>query len=238
VRRGARRIRRGLGLALAALGLAGFALAVTACGGNDEVERVPTRPAASSPAGAAATVPANVPFALQAAFNDDPKLPGAYVRPNPGPDGRLLTRDDLEHFPNGTRIAICTEQQIARNEIGNCYHSNPPTSGPHALSPALFRVHEAAVPKENLVHNMEHGGVVIWHNTASGKAIALLAEITNESLADGLLVVMSPYPELEPETIALTAWTRLDKFAATGLTPERVRTFIQTHVRRFNPEGF
>jgi hypothetical protein len=94
------------------------------------------------------------------------------------------------------------------------------------------------VPKENLVHDMEHGAVVIWYSTANASAIATLARTANDAIAAGRFVVMSPYPDMEPDTIALTSWTRLDKFRTADLTPERIGTFISAHERRYNPEGF
>ncbi|MFQ6019567.1 MAG: DUF3105 domain-containing protein, partial [Dehalococcoidia bacterium] len=48
------------------------------------------------------------------------------------------------------------------------YNSNPPTSGPHAPRPADLGVHTTPVPKEALVHNMEHASVVVWYNCAGG----------------------------------------------------------------------
>jgi hypothetical protein len=43
---------------------------------------------------------------------------------------------------------------------------------------------------------------------------------------------------MEPETIAITSWTRLDKFPVSELTKERLQTFIDANHKRFNPEGF
>ena len=43
---------------------------------------------------------------------------------------------------------------------------------------------------------------------------------------------------MEPDTIALTAWTRLDKFSVEDFTAKRVEDFIAEHHKRFNPEGF
>jgi hypothetical protein len=43
---------------------------------------------------------------------------------------------------------------------------------------------------------------------------------------------------MESETIALTSWTRLDKFSASELTRDRVQEFINENHKRFNPEGF
>jgi hypothetical protein len=49
---------------------------------------------------------------------------------------------------------------------------------------------------------------------------------------------MSKYTEMEPDTIALTSWTRLDKFAAGQFEKKRVQDFISENEKRFNPEGF
>jgi len=43
---------------------------------------------------------------------------------------------------------------------------------------------------------------------------------------------------MEPETIAFTAWSRLDKFPVGELTEKRFRDFVDEHHKRFNPEGF
>jgi hypothetical protein len=210
------------------------------CDGDDGEAPAPTATPAPGPTTEASGTfdISNIAPWLRPAFDDDPRLPGVFVPPNPGPDGRFATRDDFEHFANGTLVPICTSQQVARDQIGNCYNSNPPASGPHAATAPPFRIYDTPVPKENLVHSMEHGGVVVWHNTSDQAAIRLLEEVVAEALSAGKLVVMSPYPDMEPETIAFTAWTRLDKFRVSQLTRERLREFIAVHDRRFNPEGF
>jgi hypothetical protein len=38
--------------------------------------------------------------------------------------------------------------------------------------------------------------------------------------------------------IAITSWTRLDKFPVGQLTKERLQEFINDNHKRFNPEGF
>jgi hypothetical protein len=174
-----------------------------------------------------------------AELNDSTNLPGVYYPPHPGFDGVPSTGDERQHVNNNSPVPICTDEQIAAGTISSplCYTSNPPTSGPHAISPLAFKVLDNPAPKENLIHNMEHGGVVVWYNTDDQATIDRLASIVNNELDRGRLVVMSKYTEMEPEMIALTSWTRLDKFPVSGLDDNRVRDFIETHQRRFNPEG-
>jgi hypothetical protein len=190
---------------------------------------------------------------LTAQLDDSVNLPGVYYKPHPGFDGvftpTVQGNDDRLHVATGVDIPVCTDDLIAadvavadlyadRSDIADCYHSNPPTSGPHADQPAQFKVWENEAPKENLVHSMEHGAVIIWYNTDDQAVIDQLAEITNAQLDRRRLLVMSRYSGMEPDTIALTAWTRLDKFSVSEFSEERVMDFIDTHQRRFNPEGF
>jgi hypothetical protein len=85
---------------------------------------------------------------------------------------------------------------------------------------------------------MEHGNVIIWYNTSDQGIVGQLTQIANDELRRGRLVVMSRYGEMEPDTIALTSWTRLDKFSAAQLDRARITDFIGKHQRRYNPEGF
>ena len=198
---------------------------------------------------ASANDTSGTPDWLDAQLDASQTLPGVYYKPHPGADGFFGSGDDRAHHATGTNIPICTDEQIAadmevtdvyaeRSEIVNCYHSNPPTSGPHADRPAAFQVLDEPAPKENLVHSMEHGAVIIWYNTDDQAVIDALADITNEQLDRRRFVAMSPYDGMEEDTIALTAWTRLDKFSVSEFTADRVKDFIDTHQKRFNPEGF
>ena len=169
-----------------------------------------------------------------------PALPGAYFPPHPGPDQQRGTADDRTHVANGVVIPICTAEQGATPQLPGtvCYSSNPPTSGPHAQSALNYRVYDTPVPKENLVHNMEHGAVIIWYNSTDLNVINQLAGVTTAAVNQQQFVLMTPYAGMEPDTIALTSWTRLDKFPASQLTGQRVLDFIRAHHKRYNPEGF
>jgi Protein of unknown function (DUF3105) len=177
---------------------------------------------------------------MRAEQDSSTALPGTYVPVHPGFDGQYGTQDDRQHFANGVTYPLCSPEQIQSGQISNplCYTSNPPTSGPHAASPMPFRVLENPAPKENLIHNMEHGGVVIWYNTSDETVLQQLRSIATDALDRRRLVVMSQYSGMEPNTIALTSWTRLDKFPVSEFNRNRVSTFIEEHNKRFNPEGF
>jgi Protein of unknown function (DUF3105) len=185
------------------------------------------------------------PAAWQLAQEDaDPNIPGVYYPPHPGPDGILYSppgqSDDRLHYPPGTVIPICTQEQIDSGNVSNplCYTSNPPTSGPHSSTPQGFANLVNPAPKENIVHSMEHGGVFVWYNTTDQAAIDLIKSVVQDNDDRRRFVGSTIYTEMEPETIAITSWTRLDKFPVAELTKERLQTFIDANHKRFNPEGF
>lgn len=176
----------------------------------------------------------------EAELDDDANLPGLYVAPHPGIDGVSGTEDDRRHFNPGQSVPICNEEQLAAENYHDplCYHTNPPTSGPHTTTPQGFTNLENPAPKENIVHSMEHGGVYIWYNTQDQDAIDLIKDVVSDNNDRRRFVGSTIYTGMEEETIAITAWTRIDKFPVSELTRERIQEFVEEHHKRFNPEGF
>ena len=85
---------------------------------------------------------------------------------------------------------------------------------------------------------MEHAGVVIWYNTADQSVADDLEDFAVEQLNDGTLLVLTPYPDMEPDTIAITVWSRRDKFPVSEYSRERLQRFIDVLYCRFDPEEF
>ena len=136
-------------------------------------------------------------------------------------------------------------EHLAAGETYDLYDSDPPTTGPHAPQPAEWGVHDQPVPKEAPVHNMEHGGTVIWYNCSAGddplddtacqQLRDQLAAITEEARSERKAVLMVPHPDMD-HRIALTAWGILD--GHDEFDGDRVRAFIEAFELRFNPENF
>jgi Protein of unknown function (DUF3105) len=105
----------------------------------------------------------------------------------------------VEIFP-AARSGLHVTKPPKRSE----YNSFPPTSGPHHPVPAPFGVYDEPVEQYRLVHNLEHGGVVIQY----GKDVP--QETVNQVLDwyrdDPNGIVIAPLPGLGRE-FALTAWT-------------------------------
>lgn len=104
------------------------------------------------------------------------------------------------------------------------YNSDPPTSGPHTPYIASWGVHDAPVPKEMQVHNLEDGGVVIqYYCTNCEEMIKKLETIVRQYER----IVLAPYPGLDT-LIATTAWGRIDKLKE--YDEKRIIRFINAYI--------
>jgi len=103
------------------------------------------------------------------------------------------------------------------------YNSDPPTSGPHLPYIAPWGIHTRPVPLELQVHNLEDGGVVIQYNCECPELVEKLRAIVRQYDKH---VVLAPYPGMKSR-IALTAWTRLDRFEE--FDEKRIVRFIEAY---------
>ena len=124
--------------------------------------------------------------------------------------GQSYTIEGREHVADG-----------AKSE----YHTNPPSSGPHYGSPAEWGVYDKPLQDEQVVHNLEHGGVWISYKpTISDTAKDKLKTIAKSYRSK---VILTPR-EANDKDIALVSWGRAYKF---NLNPDG--TFDESSVNNF-----
>ena len=85
------------------------------------------------------------------------------------------------------------------------YETSPPTSGNHYATTAQPGFSADPIPVENVVHNMEHGQIVIWYDTEAPQATvdAIQSVVDEEAIA--LLAV--PYEDVPSGSeLVFTAW--------------------------------
>ncbi len=87
------------------------------------------------------------------------------------------------------------------------YNTFPPSTGPHHPAWAPWDVYSEPVEQFRLVHNLEHGGVVIQYGSEIPESE--VQELVNWYREDPNGVIIAPLPELEDE-IALAAWVTPD----------------------------
>jgi Protein of unknown function (DUF3105) len=85
------------------------------------------------------------------------------------------------------------------------YSSNPPTSGSHYQVPADDGAYSKSPPVDQLVHNLEHGRIVIWFKPSLPRsARADLKAFFDE---DSYQMVLTPKSDM-PYQVAASAWGR------------------------------
>lgn len=116
---------------------------------------------------------------------------------------------------------------IAIGQEHEPYNSNPPTSGPHYAAPAKWGIYDTPLPDEQLIHNLEHGGIWIsYRDAGDAELIAKLKDIAEDYT---IKVIMAPRPEND-SPMALAAWTRLLKLDT--FDEKQIKAFIKAFINK------
>jgi hypothetical protein len=147
-------------------------------------------------------------------------------------------------LPVGAEEVLPTQgnSHIAQGSVSPIeYNSTPPTSGPHYPGLASWAVHQTPIRYEQLVHNLEDGGVVIYYQCPEGcpELVEDLRALATPYLNAGRHVTVvpndptwgaengQPFHKEMGARIAVTAWQRIDKFDE--FDAERIRAFIERY---------
>jgi hypothetical protein len=98
-------------------------------------------------------------------------------------------------------------EHVEELEEGFEYNTSPPTTGPHHPQWAIWDVYTEPVEQFRLVHNLEHGGVIIQYG--SDVPQATVDEIVTWYREDPNGIIVAPFPELGSQ-ISLGAWVTPD----------------------------
>jgi len=105
----------------------------------------------------------------------------------------------------------CTEKEfpgLAPKHLNNPneavkYNSFPPSSGPHYAQPAPWGIYPDSIKETILVHNLEHGGIVVQYGPQVSQSDVEKIQSFYQDDPSGLVV--APYAKLGSK-IAATAW--------------------------------
>jgi hypothetical protein len=117
-------------------------------------------------------------------------------------------------------------------QIGN-YSSNPPTSGCHDPTPLNWGVYTSAAPANvtQTIHNLEHGGVVIWFQPGQldeAGISALTDYVRGENQTNRYKVILSPWIGQDfGHAVAVTSWNWLLYLDSADV--EQIRDFTADH---------
>lgn len=134
-----------------------------------------------------------------------------------GPNPSTGTQQPLDDGPHVTAGASCRADPASCQVSADPYSSLPATSGPHWGSPNGWGVYTTPQNESQLIHNLEHGGVVIWYDPdrVDADEVTELAGYVNTQVSAGISgrfkFILSPWAGAEelPTPIAATAWRQL-----------------------------
>ena len=115
------------------------------------------------------------------------------------------------------------------------YNSNPPTSGRHYVIPADDGAYSTAPTDEQLVHELEHGRVIIWFKPSLPKDTrADLLALFDE---DSYQLVLTPRANM-PYQVAASAWNGTPEPSGLGrlITCKSVQPEMWDALRAFRDE--
>ncbi|MDP2727203.1 MAG: DUF3105 domain-containing protein [Dehalococcoidia bacterium] len=134
----------------------------------------------------------------------------------------ILLMVGRKEAPTTQSFPIQGTQHIRAGESHPAYNSNPPTSGWHYDTPASWGISEREITDEQVVHNLEHGGIWIsYQPSLDGGTVDRLREIVRRYRSK---VLLTPRAKNDSK-IALAAWGRLDTFDV--FDEGRIVTFIE-----------
>jgi hypothetical protein len=100
------------------------------------------------------------------------------------------------------------QDHIQPNEQPDNWNSTPPTSGDHLATPLPPGVYDNDQDMRAMVHNEEHGYVVILYKGIPDDQVEQLRKFVEAR--DGSKLVLSPWSGLEKPGVALVAWQNLE----------------------------
>jgi hypothetical protein len=129
------------------------------------------------------------------------------------PDGGKAPATKVTNLTQAASAAGCklsSEKAKSRNHVNDPnqkvrYRTNPPTDGEHYQIPEDDGIYNRAPPDSHLVHNLEHGRIIIWVKpTLPESARANIRALVDE---DSYQMVLVPRANM-PYQVATSAWGR------------------------------
>jgi hypothetical protein len=121
---------------------------------------------------------------------------------------------------------VAGRDHIGADEQPDNWNSNPPTSGDHLANPLPPGVYDNDQDMRALVHNQEHGYVVILYKGIPADQLDQLRQFVEAR--DGSKLVLAPYSALEGNGVALAAWQNLELLQRVNM--DVVQAFVNDYI--------
>ena len=153
--------------------------------------------------------------------------------------GSTLPDDGQVHITDG---ATCRSVDAPAECGADPYSSLPATSGPHWNTPAAWGAYSTPQNESQVIHNLEHGGIVIWYDPEEldDAQVSELTSYVEGQVASGISgrfkFIASPWGGAEDlgSPAVVTAWRHIlpvDEFSM-----DTIRAFADENYLKFAPE--
>ncbi len=115
------------------------------------------------------------------------------------------------------------------------YNTVPGTSGDHWARWSECGFFEEELPDERVVHNLEHGNIVVSYNLTTPEEIDALREVFDDIGLTNIHGVARAYQKIPEGSVALAAWGVSDEMV--GVDADRIKKFFDTYAGKLGPEG-
>ena len=119
------------------------------------------------------------------------------------------------------------QDHIDAGEQPDNWNSNPPTSGDHLATPAGPGVYDNEQDPRAMVHNLEHGYVLMLYKNLPDDQLAQPAPV-RRGLRDGSKLILAPYSGLPQDGVALAAWRNLEVLQRVNI--DVVQAFVNDYM--------
>lgn len=142
----------------------------------------------------------------------------------------------------GQQVAVMDPKHIDPSENFTAYNTTPPNSGPHwsvaGRYPISWGIYTTQQRNEGVVHNLEHGGILIAYDPSVGQDVidkvkAIYSSWPKDTQFNEKKIIIEPYAGMDAK-IALTAWGWIDKMDT--FDQARIQGFILAHIGK-GPEN-
>ena len=133
----------------------------------------------------------------------------------------------------GIQFPVLDSPHISEGESAE-YNSSPPTSGEHWPTPARCGFYDGGLPDERVVHNMEHGNIVISYNLPLESDVSALRDALGDIGLNKVWGVARAYDAIPTGQVGLSAWGVLDTMA--GVDQDRIARFFEAYAGNLGPE--
>ena len=167
------------------------------------------------------------PAAVPATRTPDPVPSSPTLAQVPVTDGpvRATVMDSRDHFPS----------QLYIDDVEpDGYNTVPPTSGRHWGAWSDCGFYNYPLPDELLVHNLEHGNIIVSYNLNDESQIAALRDAVDAIPLAAEYAIVRRYHAIPEGMVAVTTWGVLDRMM--GVDPDRIARFFREFPGNTGPE--